>query len=96
MHIIVAFKEPAIPQQPMAWLIRTAHRWLATGGKDRFSFDISGQRVNYPQPCTYSDKLKRDLCRLLGDNNAVTVENEPIRQLSLMDVKPISTTNYGD
>lgn len=75
----------------MAWLIRTAHRWLATGGKDRFSFDL-GVIVDFPQGCTYSDKLKRDLCRLLGNNNAVTVEDEPIRQLSLMDVKP--TTNY--
>lgn len=92
MHIIVTFREPIIPQQPMAWLIRTAHRWLATGGADRFSFDLGVTVVDFPQGCTYSDKLKRDIFRLLGDDNAVTVENEPIRQLSLMNVKP--TTNY--
>lgn len=89
MHIIVT-----IPVDTPVQLLQTAHRWLATGGNDRFSFNISGQRIDFPQPCTYSEKLKRDLCRLLGDDNAVTVVDEPMKQLSLIDVKPI--TNYGD
>jgi len=97
MHIVLTFKES--PNDPMSWLIRTAHCWItATSGRDRFSFDVwehgACKRVDYPQGCTYSDKLKRDLCKLLGDNNAVTVIDEPIRQLSLIDIEP--TRNYGD
>lgn len=86
MHVVVTI-QPDLPAQ----LLQTAHRWLtATGGSDRFSFEISGQRIDFAQPCAYSDKLKRDLCKLLGDNNAVTVIDEPMKQLSLIDV-PIAT-----
>lgn len=93
-HMIVTLKDPP------KGIIRTAHRWVvATGGADKFSFEIheggKAGRVGFPQPCHYSEKLRRDLCKLLGDEAAVRVENDlPIGQLSLMDLRPVS--NYGD
>lgn len=87
MHIIVTFKE--VP----TGLMKIAHSWIvATGGSDRFSLEVGTTRIDFPQGCTYSDKLKRNLCKLLGDDNAVTVINEPMRQLSLIEIEP--TTNY--